>query len=279
MRVFIGLVTGDEALRRHFGSGKDAIVPKDAVNRGYFRDREPVIAVAAWKPEFAPSQADFERYLLGRTRNADACVLLVDSGWTEIVANARTPAFTIVFDPAEVAGNAKNFFHKILAKGFRTFGQLLAKFDRGDDAQLLVLPLRNFAAPELAELARLCKEEYISPTFDEDVERELASLRRRVRPRRRTSYKTIYAVDDLARFFSYGKERHARFATGAPHKPYCELAGIFRFGRRVDDLRHFNVSETEGDQTKIEGDFRDCHAVVHPVKARTHLNMFCNDYF
>jgi hypothetical protein len=44
-------------------------------------------------------------------------------------------------------------------------------------------------------------------------------------------------------------------------------------------MRHYNVSETEGDRTTIEGEFLDCHNNAHSVSGRTHLNMFSNDYF
>jgi hypothetical protein len=89
----------------------------------------------------------------------------------------------------------------------------------------------------------------------------------------------MYTIDDQFRFFVYGKETHARFGTGEPHKPYCELAGHFRFGQRIDALRHYNVSETEGDRTTIGGNFLDCHNTSHDVSRRTHLNIFSNDYF
>ena len=167
----------------------------------------------------------------------------------------------------------------IFARMLRAFGTVLDKFRRGDDGKLLTLPLRNFKAQELAEIARLCREVHSSGNFSDDVEKQLAGLRARVRPRRKSSYKTKYMVDDLERLFAYGPETHARFATGEPHKPSCEVAALFRFGVRLDESRHYNVSETEGDHTKIEGDFPDCHGEVHPVRGKTHLNMFANDYF
>lgn len=277
MRLFIGLVTEDAGLRRNFE--QDGTVPRDSLNRGFFRNRPAQVSAAAWKPEGVPCRRKLETFFLDNVGNAEACILVVDRRWRDYVADIRAPVFVIEFDAPHVTPNYRNFFHGILGRALRSFGQLLAKFERGDDFKLLVLPLRNFHAAELTELARLCREDYQSPDFDRDVEARLAELRARVRPRRRTSYRTTYAVDDKQRFFHYGLERHARFPTGDPHLTYCEIAGMFRFGRRVDELRHFNVSETEGDETTIVGRFADCHGEEHDVTDGTHLNMFCNDSF
>lgn len=279
MKIFIGLVTPDEALRHHYGTAKDGVVPRDAARRGYFQGRSPVIATAAYAPDTEPSATDFERFLLRESAQADACLLLIDQSWASLTANCRTAAFTIDFHLGQVDVSKQNFFHRVLARALRSYGQIAAKFDRADSAQLLGLPLRNFNAPELRELARLCTAEAISPTLSDDVERQLAQLRRRVRPRRRSAYKTVYVVDDRQRFFKYGYERHSRFETGGSHKPYCELTGDFRFGRRLDLGRHYNVSETENDRTSIGGDFYNCHGETEMVTSRSHLNMFSNDNF
>ena len=279
MKIFVSLVTNDEALRRHFGLGKDAVVPKDSLARGYFRDRVPDLTVAAWIPEGEPSSADFERFLLSRARGSDACVVLLDAQWARVAERVQDTVFLVRFDRSEVDESLRNFFHRMTARGLRALIKLLARFDRGDDGKLLTLPLRNFHAVDLAELARLCREDALVTTFGEDLEAQLVALRSRVRPRRRTASKRVYVVDDRRRFFHYGPERHARFATGTPHLPACELAGLYRFGCAIDDCRHYNVSETEGDVTTIEGRFEDCHGAGHDVGDVTHLNMFCNDYF
>ncbi len=86
-------------------------------------------------------------------------------------------------------------------------------------------------------------------------------------------------VDDRARFFKFGPEQHARFATGDPHRPFCAFNADFRFGNRIDSTRHYNVSESKGDRTTIEGEFDDCHDARVTVPRTTHLNMFSNDYF
>lgn len=281
MKLFICLVTPSEKLRRHFGRGKSSILPKEAFNRGPFANQQAHTTVAAWTPVTPFSSADLERFLLLRGRDYDACVLVVDIVWQHYVQDIINAMFTVFFEAEAAVGNPHNFFSGIFARAFRNFGTVLAKFRRGDDRKLLALPLRNFSANELTEIARLCREVSLSRsgTFSDDVERQLSRLRTRVRPRRKSSYKTTYVVDDSERFFAYGPETHARFATGEPHKPSCEVAALFRFGVRLDERRHYNVSETEGDRTTIKGDFPDCHGEVHAVRGETHLNMFASDYF
>jgi hypothetical protein len=280
VKIFIGLVTPDEALRRYYGLGKERVVPRGSISRGYFLEQEPSVAPAAYRPKNAPSTYDIEKWFVSRTKSTDACLLLVDTEWENFVENMRSASLSIAFRRDDiVSSNNMNFFHSIIGRLLRVFGSVASKFKNGDDRQLLTLPLRNFHAPELTQIARLCRDKCFDPNFNYDLDRQLSVLRTRRRPRKRSSSKVMYAVDDQSRFFVYGKETHARLGTGEPHKPHCELAGNFRFGQRIDALRHYNVSETEGDRTTIEGSFRDCHDTSHGVRGQTHLNMFSNDYF
>jgi len=279
MKLFICLITPDVKLRCYFGLGKDGIIPAEAFNRGPLANQQVQSTVAAWTPRAPFSSEDLERFLLSRARDRDACILVVDLVWQHYVQDITNAAFIVTFDAAAASGNPQNFFFRISARMLRNFAQLFDKFRRGNDAKLLALPLRNFRANELSEIVRLCREAGLSNSLGDDVEQQLAGLRARVRPRQKATYKTTYAVDDLKRFFAYGLETHAQFATGEPHHAYCEMAGLFRFGVRLDARRHYNVSETEDDRTTIEGDFPDCHDEIHAVTGKTHLNMFANDYF
>ncbi|MBZ9860859.1 hypothetical protein [Mesorhizobium sp. CA12] len=282
MKIFVGLVAADQRLRRHFGLGKDAIIPKDALNKGFFYGRGVQILQSTYIPDGAPTANELERFILSRAKEADACLLIMDADLLHLAADIRNSVFIVSFQNADVGASLQNFFHYTTARALKALGQILARFYKGEDGDLLMLPLRNFQAGELVEIARLCREENLQPNFGDLIERQLVPLRGRLRPRRRTSYKTIYAVDDAKRFFVYGKERHAKFATGGEHGLHCEIAGHLRFGKRIDADRHFNVSETEGDETSISGVFRDCHNAEREVKTQprvTHLNMFANDYF
>lgn len=280
MRVAVYLLTSNERLKRFAGTNKANAIPKDVGSRGFFKNHPARFTIHAWSPKAEDKSASgFERFLIGRSDTSDATIVFSDQEWIKYTYYIRSALFVVPFDSSTVGDNPQNFFHRISAQGLKAFGQLLAKFDRADDGKLLTLPLRNFRAEELAELSRLCREDVLNPDFSNAVEAQLVALRKRERPRRRSNYPNVYAVDDEKRFFIYGHEKHSRFATGDPHITSCEICGHFRFGKRIDPLRHYNVSETEGDDTSISGNFSDCHGTNHAVGQKKYLNMFPNDYF
>ncbi len=277
MKVCICLASPDAKLSSYFSKNEHSSIPKDARNRGFFKSRPATFSAISWIPGDRINSDEFERFFVSRLSRFDAVAILVDEQWLHVTENIRSAAFVVRFD-STIIGNMQNAIQSISAKSIKQLGQILAKFDRGDDSRLLTLPVKNFDGDDLRELVRICEEDNLNPEFARLVEDQLVLLRRRERPRRRSSYKHVYAVDDRLRFFRYGIERHSRFATGGKHRPFCEIKGSFRFGRKIDTERHYNVSETEGDRTAIQGDFTDCHGVHHPVKDN-YLNMFSNDYF
>ena len=172
-----------------------------------------------------------------------------------------------------------NFFHQATGKLMRLFGAVHTIFTSGTEMQAMCLPRRNFHASEMREIVRLFWQDCHKSGFLENLYQQLQLLRRRRHPLRGNSTGKRFLVDDRKRFFEFGLERHARFPTGAPHLPSCAFNGYFRFGIRIDNMRHYNVTEEDGDRTSIEGEFDDCHDTRLPVPHTTHLNMFSNDYF
>jgi hypothetical protein len=141
------------------------------------------------------------------------------------------------------------------------------------------LPLNNFQADELSWIRKLIVSSEGILEFNDLLEKNLVQLRKRQSPKRRTTFKDTYFVDDRARYFSYGLERHAKVETfGPPHSPICEINSIFRFGWRFDRDRHFNVS-VDSKGGAISGHFIDCHGTILSVKSRSHINMFPNGFF
>jgi hypothetical protein len=101
-------------------------------------------------------------------------------------------------------------------------------------------------------------------------------LRERQTPKVESSYRTTFIVDDEQRYYEYGKEKHAKSDTKIP--PHAELgsvAGTYRFGKKYDPERHFNVSLQKGE---IGGSFGDCHDTPTVVAPCSHINMFPNDF-
>lgn len=277
--MFIGLVTPEPTLQRHYGSGLRQVVADSAISRGSFRQQKPTILLGAFTPESHPTPANFERFLLGQTKGVEACLLLVDREWEFLIENIRSAVLCQVFDRGTVGSSPMNFFHRETSRLLRGFSTVHTSFASGSEMQALCLPRRNFDATELREIVRLCCEDWSKRNFREKFDEQLKLLRRRRQPLRANSSGKRYFVDDRRRYFEFGPEKHAQFPTGEPHLPYCAFNGYFRFGHRIDSTRHYNVTAEAGDRTSIEGEFDDCHGTRLAVRRTTHLNMFSNDYF
>lgn len=218
-------------------------------------------------------------YLEYATRNMDAVILLVDSSLENMIAEVRNSFFTVILEVPHKIENLQNFLRQKLSKPLRNFSFLIEEMQDSDTEQVVILPLRNFVGNDLQTLARICRDDASKSTFSGNVTDQIALLKNRKQPRRKSDRPTIYIIDDDKKYFSYGKERHARLGTGAPHVIACVISGNFRFGRRIDSWRHYNVSCGSGDTTHISGSFLDCHNSQHEVKSSSHLNMFSNDFF
>jgi hypothetical protein len=279
VKIFVGLLSPDQRLLQHFGSGLDRVIAPEAVSRGLTNGQKPSISLGAYSPDHHPSPDTCERFLLGRTRGAAGCLLLIDREWDFLAQKIKDAVLSLVFERDEIGNSPTNFFHKVTSRLLRAFRVVHANFASAQDAQGLSLPLRNFDASELREIVRLCQEACNEGDFNNRIQEQLKRLRQRRRPRRQSASKMKYWVDDQGRFFEFGPEQHALPATGAPHRPSCAFNAYFRFGNRIDSTRHYNVSGTEGDRTTIAGEFTDCHDTIVYVAPTTHLNMFSNDYF
>lgn len=273
MKLFASLVSNDERLCAYFTDLKAKAFPPQALDRSVYKGKNVEVSTLGVARRLASDE--IARNLLGVARGADCFMLLADRGCSDLLERVRSAPLVCEFDSSQIKQSPRNFINALTGRALRSLAVVLAY----KDEELTRLPLRNFTAPDLAELSQCCREHADADAFGEDFERLISQLKLRVRPRRQSSFSTKYAVDDEKKFFVYGKERHARFATNVPHSGYCELQGIFRFGSKVERERHFNVSTGEGDRTSIAGTFPDCHDQQHPVAKTTHLNMFCNDFF
>lgn len=273
MKIFAALVSSDERLCTYFTGLVGKAFPPDALNRSVYMGRRIEVVTLGLSSGLAGPEV--ARRLVNGARSSECFLLFVENGCQGLIGRLRNAALVTEFSSIDMDKSPRNAVNALAGKALRSFAVIWS--NRGDD--LVRLPARNFISPELDALLECCRDHANVAGFGESFERRLARLRERERPRRKSSYKTKYAVDDEGKFFNYGIEKHARFDTGRPHDEYCELQGLFRFGSCVDKDRHFNVSKGEGDETYIAGDFPNCHDNVVSVPGHTHLNMFCNDFF
>ncbi len=276
MRMLVALIASDASLVSFFGEQKERIVPRDSLKRSIFEEVTPCVVTAGLCYKSEQGEAAISALLkILESRKIDACIVLAEARMQSNLAIANGSIFPIFFDSELIGASRLNFFHKLISKILRSFSYLLARKEH----HLIRLPFRNFNGAELVELRALCWSETEEPTFSDLLDAKIATLGARVRPRRKSKFNRKYVVDDNNRFFDYGHENHARFDTASPHVDTCVLAGKFRFGIRVEELRHYNVSEGEGDHTSVDGIFTNCHGEPTKALSTTHLNMFCNDFF
>ena len=278
MKILIGVLSPHDSVREFVGTSKAGIVAPEVLEPRRFGGKKPSLQVSTFVPtNSAPTRIDVEGFMLRQANGKDAAFLLYDKAYFGLIKNLRSSCFCaeVTIDPNHV--KMQNVFRGASTKAIKSWSQIARRFSEAKDAKILSLPLRNFHAPELLELANSVRG--ASSELGNDIQSGLSQLKKRLRPRRRSRSKTLYVVDDKKRFFVFGHERHSLPETGADHLPSCALNAQFRFGCRIDSERHFNVSETEGDNTTIKGIFRNCHDVENDESRTTHLNMFSNDMY
>jgi hypothetical protein len=276
MRVVLVLVSSDQDACDLFRKEKEGLVPRSLREHERIKSVGLKFVTGIFDP--AAAQRSIQDYVLDAARSAGAVALLVDSSVAHIAVPVASACFVgnVAFNPQ--ATNYKNLIVATLTKLIKNLVVLVEAQSSAGSQQALLLPLRNFVAPELNALQDLFRLNTISPEFPIQLGRLVGQINERKRPRRQSPYKSTYLVDDQQKLFDYGKERHAQLATGAPHNSMCVLTGNFRFGRRIPTDRHYNVTKEAGAFTRISGDFPDCHGAVVGVAETTHLNMFSNDY-
>jgi len=280
MKILVCLISSQDNIVETIEKQRERLIPQDLFKKKRGPDYPVHFKISVFNP--LREKIDFYKFLLRMTDGMGAVILLVEnqhSHLTECVANAVFSATFEIQD--ERVNNFKNFFGSHFSQLFRHFFAIKTLMGDAEKEQAITLPLRNFDAPELVELARLVREESRSPTFVLDFEARLAEIVKRRLPRKRSSHKTKYFIDDKGMHFVYGNEKHARYDTGVPHVTACNINGRFRFGKSIDTSRHYNASFGERDDTSISGDFPDCHGGTKTIAKtlnRTHVNMFANDF-
>lgn len=278
MKIWIGVLSPHEMVRTFVGKRKAGILPSELLDPRRYGGINPSLHVSSFVPDgAAPTLVDVEAFVLKQANDKDAVILLFDEAYRGLIANLRSSCYCAEVSVTPDSTQLQNVFGSASAKAIKGWLQISSRFSEAKDAKILGLPLRNFNAPELLELANSIRG--ASHEIVNDLQTGLTKLKKRLRPRRRSRYKTLYLVDDSARFFVLGHERHSLPETGGDHLPSCVLNAHFRFGCRIDSERHYNVSETEGDETTISGVFRNCHDVARTESRTTHLNMFSNDMY
>lgn len=239
--------------------------------------REQVSFVA---DTFDPCDSDLSlcQFLLKKCDGIDAVAVLLDEDCKHEAEHIRNALFIGVVHFPDYMPSVQNFLSGILAKLLRNLGHLLFQLKDSTSFQSAILPLRNFISPELGALSLICEQQALEGEFSHNMLPPLRGLIARRGPKRRSKYPTRYFRDDRNMFFEYGHEEHSRFDTGGSHLISCQINGLFRFGKRLEESRHFNVTQGDADKSLFSVSFSNCHDEPHEVVRRTHVNMFSNDF-
>ncbi len=278
MNVLVCLISSQDNIAETVARQRERLIPQDLFKKKGL-DYPVNFKVSIYNPK-KEKNISFEKFLLREAKTSEAVILLVEKTHSCLVVPVENAVFSATFEVKdERVSNFKNFFGSYFSQLFRNFFVIKTLMDDTEKEQAMMLPLRNFDAPELRAMTLLSRDDSRCANFILHMEARLAEIVKRRLPRKRSDYKMKYFVDDKGMHFGYGNEIHARFDTGKPHIATCEFNGHFRFGKRINPSRHYNVSFGDGDTTNIAGDFPDCHGAVHTVTKQSHLNMFANDFY
>ncbi|KQY20069.1 hypothetical protein [Rhizobium sp. Root482] len=169
-----------------------------------------------------------------------------------------------------------NYFNRTLPLLAKSFSFYAEEFDKEGRRKMLLLPLRNFIAAELNTLDEIFSAGVPAKGLPLALSNFFGQLRKRQTPMTVSTSPKTYFVDDKDRYFAYGPEHHAKPDTkNPPHGNSCLFGANFRFGKRYEVDKHYNVSLASG---KMSGEFPGCHVGGATVSKRDYINMFPNDF-
>lgn len=272
MKLAIVLVARDAEILAFFNKRRSSVVPAKIRKS---QDRYNVVAFDA-----RCSNEELIQHLLKMHANHDAVGVLIEVGDESRLNGCACALFRKIFSPAEAKSknSLQNYFGHNLTQWLKNLQFMLTTFNEGKNRKCLMLPQHSFSAPELNAIFQLCHAGNERGNFTQLLESQLKLLRGRSNPKKHQHDKNRkeYLVDDGAKHFDLGKDRHGQSETRRPpHAVECEFTALARFGVTMDRYVHYNVSLANG---LISGIFQDCHASQVNQQACTHLNMFPNGF-
>lgn len=274
MKTAILVVAANKDLNTFVGLKKDRALPAQIPSHRYFLEKTVSFEVKAFLFSGTKDESAFLTEVTKIYDVVDAIIVLLDKDVLYLDSMLGSSAFIRKFDSC--SGNIQNAFRRAVANAMKEFAIVSRLFDDIKFQKILLLPLRNFLADELVSLKYLVENG--GEDFSKRVDALIARLRKRQTPKKISRSCTIYYKDDRNFYFEYGHEKHARpDSKMPPHLINCMLTAKFRFGRRYDSHRHFNVS-CERKEEVVRASFHDCHGQSCEVGGRSHVNLFPNDF-
>lgn len=282
MRLFAVLLTSNSELIRALKESR-LDIPTEVLRSARLDDSQE-LTIADFNP--MQRQGSFVEFLskqIGIVENRsaegkfDGIVVLFEQKFVDQVTPIRDGIFAGEFDGAAYIENRDNFLIKSFARLLMNLNSLMATMSDKTRLEAAILPARNFDSEVFRNFLELCEKQALNGEFPNQIVPTLTAVTKLRGPRRRSTYPTKYFTDDRPSCFQFGHERHSSFETGGGHSAACTIRGLFRLGVPLEQQRHFNGTNRT-DNTRISGEFQNCHEEGLNVRERTHLNMFSDDF-
>lgn len=175
----------------------------------------------------------------------------------------------------------KNILEDIFTSELKLSFWVFDKFGKGFN-DFLRLPILNFNHKEVESLFNKLTDLDFNDEKLNSLEKEISTLNKKLRiPKRRPEVsKKKYYVDERDKYFAIDSAKHSRHETNneSGHNIRCDILAKFRFGKKINELEHFDVTQGDVKHSIISGQFTGCHGQIQEIKKQTHINMFSNDY-
>lgn len=277
MRIVIAVASANAALRTFLVTNRNSVVPPEISDRGYLKGKNARFSVQVYQVHSTTTSDDLGGWLRSATKSSDGVIVVTDDAYRHLFTPFEDAYFIATF-PNYAGRVLQNQVRAAFAPILRHFIAYCERFDTLRNQRILLLPLDIFIAAELAALRLRLTTGKMQPRLADDLDRLVAAISRRARPKTRQKGKSVYLVDDRPLWYKYGPERHAVVqTTRPPHDEKCWHISRYRFGRRYDDGLHHNVDD-DSKPTKVFGQFVSCHGQAFQASGQSHLNVFPNGY-
>lgn len=268
------VVTSSEDLSNIVGRKKESLVSANFKKKS--RDLGLNLSIGSL---YKASLEDVMNYFIDHANDTAGGIVILDEEYRQDFSKLSPGLFLSYLSITSHKPNYQNILSAAYSNSLRSFLPLYERFIQGQYQKILMLPEENFFAPEKNTFFHSMLKGDTKRSCVEDIDIYLRDMRKRQNPKRSSTYNTTYYVDDQDNYFEMGLERHARPETRCPpHSIRCELNSKYRFGNKLDDSKHFNVT-SEKEKEYISGVFTNCHGDRELLPSRTHINMFPNDYY
>ena len=260
-----------------------AIASSNVTKKGYLAERNPTTSIVGFLFQDEKAEEQLTSRILSFSERSDAIILVADGKKTmEAVAPLREAlhCFQADFSFVHEEKTSENFLRAIISDAVSEFAKFTSFFNDHKYEKIFLLPTKIFRMEAWRKLVAISTKEISLDNSVDEIQGCIKSIRNKMSPKRLGDIRNRvqYFVDENDFFYAYGHERHARPETKTPpHSLTCGLNSRFRFGRRYDDERHFNVS-VERPKSPIAGEFTTCHGQIDPHSSETHLNIFPNNH-